>query len=238
MKLQHITFTGIDARTDLQDLQAIQQQYPIAEFGVLTSYHWSENGNRYINPQFLPNLCGRGLNLSLHLCGSAAHDAACGEWQKIQEHVIGTLNIFKRIQLNIANRQDNPQKASLPGVGMNGQEIIIQQRDIRDIDVYWYSVQRRCSLDCFSVLLDASGGQGVDTPIEILKGDKKVGYAGGINPDNVADKLTYLFENVGEGEFWIDMESGVRTDDWFDLGKVRQVLEICEPIIREYRKED
>ena len=34
------------------------------------------------------------------------------------------------------------------------------------------------------------------------------------------------------------MESGVRTDDWFDLDKVRRVLEICEPIIKEYSKED
>ena len=40
MKLKHITFTGIDARTDLQELQDIQRQYPLAEFGVLTSYHW------------------------------------------------------------------------------------------------------------------------------------------------------------------------------------------------------
>ena len=36
MKLRHITFTGIDARTDMKELKAIQQQYPIAEFGVLT----------------------------------------------------------------------------------------------------------------------------------------------------------------------------------------------------------
>ena len=67
---------------------------------------------------------------------------------------------------------------------------------------------------------------------------QKIGYAGGISPDNVADKLTYLFENVRDGEFWIDMESGVRTDDWFDLDKVRRVLEICQPIIKEYSREN
>lgn len=33
-------------------------------------------------------------------------------------------------------------------------------------------------------------------------------------------------------------KKGVRTDDWFDLGKVRKVLEICEPIIKDYSKED
>ena len=64
---------------------------------------------------------------------------------------------------------------------------------------------------------------------------KKIGYAGGINPGNVADKLTFLMENEMVGDFWIDMESGVRTDDWFDIDKVRRVLEICEPIISKYK---
>ena len=32
-------------------------------------------------------------------------------------------------------------------------------------------------------------------------------------------------------DFWIDMESGVRTGDDFDLAKVRAVLEACDPLI-------
>jgi phosphoribosylanthranilate isomerase len=85
------------------------------------------------------------------------------------------------------------------------------------------------------MLLDASGGRGIDTPIEILKTNIKVGYAGGINPDNVADKLSFLLEHVNTGEFWIDMESGVRTDDWFDLDKVVKVLGICQQVIDEHQ---
>ena len=92
-----------------------------------------------------------------------------------------------------------------------------------------------------SVLLDASGGQGIDTPIKVLpNADKpfKVGYAGGINPDNVADKLAYLIQHNEVGDFWIDMESGVRTDDWFDTDKVRRVLAICKEVMRELHVED
>ena len=84
-----------------------------------------------------------------------------------------------------------------------------------------------------SVLLDASGGQGINTDIEILNLPNKVGYAGGINPDNVADKLTYLLDNC-TSPFWIDMESGVRTNDWFDVEKVKQVLRICDNIIKKH----
>lgn len=230
MRLKHITFTGIDAKTDLRELQAIQQQYPIAEFGVLTSYHWYENGRRYLNPQFIPALNGCGLNLSLHLCGSMAHDAAVGDWDKIDRHLFYTLSLFKRIQLNVANRTDNPWHVWAPPYSY--QELIVQQHDAENITLY--TETRNYNYYEVTVLLDASGGQGINTPIEILKCDGKVGYAGGINAENVADKLRYLFENVHNGEFWIDMESGVRTNDWMDLDKVRRVLEICEPIIKRY----
>ena len=52
-RLKHITFTGVDAKTDKKLLSEIQKQYPVAEFGVLTSYHWYENGNRYIDPRIM-----------------------------------------------------------------------------------------------------------------------------------------------------------------------------------------
>ena len=236
MRLRHITFTGIDARTDLQELQNIQQQYPIAEFGVLTSYHWHENGNRYLNPQFLCNLRGRNLNLALHVCGSMAIHAAEGCWEAINKHTGGCLGLglFQRVQLNVANRQDIPP--TLCCTPNSKMEVIIQQKPDHD-RFYKNSMHARSVRKLISMLIDGSGGQGIDAPISIYPSAYKIGYAGGINPGNAADKLTYLFENVHTGEFWIDMESGVRTDDWFDLDKVRQVLGICQPIIVEYQKE-
>lgn len=239
MRLRHITFTGIDARTDLQELQAIQLQYPLAEFGVLTSYHWYENGNRYLDPHLLPNLYGRGLNLALHICGSAAHDAMDGFWNRINRHTVEYLyrGLFQRVQLNVANRSDNPDRlASVPPNCRT--EVIIQQRP-GDAALFEHSlwVGRETRPGNVSMLIDGSGGQGIDSPISIYQSVEKIGYAGGISPENVADKLTYLFENVRNGEFWIDMESGVRTDDWFDLDKVRRVLETCKPFINEYSRE-
>ena len=72
---------------------------------------------------------------------------------------------------------------------------------------------------------------GIDTPVKPLNiPGLKVGYAGGLNPENVGEKLEYLMENV-EGEFWIDMESGVRTDDRFDIDKCVSVLQTCHKIL-------
>ena len=236
MKLKHITFTGIDAKTDIQDLIDIQRGYPIVEFGVLTSYHWYENGNRYLNPAFLSNLwAGNGeLNLSLHICGSAAHDAVVGDWHKINDHLFETIDLFKRIQVNVANRTDNPDRiAGLPNKSV---ELIIQQT-VGNTALFgssvWLGEDEAARV---SMLLDASGGRGIDTPLEVWESTSKIGYAGGFNPDNVAGKLEYLLENVKKGTFWIDMESGVRTDDWFDTTKVRQVITICREVIKDHSK--
>lgn len=65
--LKHITFTGVDSKTDIAALQELQRKYPLAEFGVLTSYKWFENGNRYPDPAFIEELRGKGLNLALHI---------------------------------------------------------------------------------------------------------------------------------------------------------------------------
>ena len=239
MKLQHITFTGIDAKTDIKDLMEIQQEFPIAEFGVLTSYHWYENGNRYLDPALVKKMRGQDLHLALHVCGSAAHDAAIGEWEKIDNFLSGSLDIFKRVQLNISSRKDNPEYCKIPLV--IGQELIVQQHDVDDMPIYEATVKKWSESpfphrDTISVLLDASGGRGIDTPLRVCPSNGKIGYAGGFNPENVEEKLTFLMSHVTKGTFWIDMESGVRTDDWFDIDKVYKVLRTCKPIIEKYQK--
>ena len=43
-KMKCVTFTGIDGWTDIDELEVIQNQYPMVEFGVLLSKNWHENG--------------------------------------------------------------------------------------------------------------------------------------------------------------------------------------------------
>jgi hypothetical protein len=235
MKLKHITFTGVDSKTDIDRLLEIQREYPIVEFGILASKHWNENGPRYLNPSLIHKFYDKKLNLALHLCGSISRDAAEGLWVEVDNLIGRNLKIFKRIQLNIAKRNDNPNYcwASI----FSGQEIIIQQKDTVNDSILKNTIEKwkeyewnKCTL---SVLIDGSGGQGIDTGIQLYPYDGCVGYAGGFNPENCAEKLTYLYENVS-GDFWIDMESGVRTNDYFDLDKVVSVLETCKPIIEKY----
>lgn len=233
MKLQHITFTGIDGKTDLRLLWDIQQDYPIAEFGVLVAKNWRDNGNRYFNPSYLDALESRSqsMNLSAHLCGSIARAAIRGDWEPFREWAGTYPFFFNRCQINIAKSADNPDTFIYEEDAKHFEEIILQQRSATDCPLFMNSKVT----EHITVLLDDSGGKGIDTPIVPLDLGHKIGYAGGINPDNVADKLAFLMESDKVGDFWIDMESGVRSDDWFDLNKVVKVLEICKPIIEKYR---
>ena len=227
-ELTHITFTGVDEWTDIDRLVDIQRHYPKAEFGVLMSRKWKENGNRFPSPEVIENLHGRGLRLSAHLCGSLArgmlYDCAFSSMENPFCKLLHDLGIFKRIQLNVSDCKEEPIYIA----PYQMEEIIIQQGDD-------YGLFEQCYINSgkhIAMLLDKSGGQGIDTPISAPAYAQNVhlGFAGGINPDNVIEKMREI-TRLPVGRFWIDMESGVRTDDRFDLDKVEDV---CKKVYDEF----
>jgi phosphoribosylanthranilate isomerase len=79
------------------------------------------------------------------------------------------------------------------------------------------------------ILVDASGGRGI-SPVEWVRPptDKRVGFAGGLGPDNLEQELPRILDVSRFGD-WIDMETGLRDDDdWFDVERARAVLEIVQ----------
>lgn len=226
--LTHITFTGVDEDTDFKRLVSIQQRYPKVEFGVLVSRKWKENGPRYLSPDKARELRGLGLRLSAHLCGSMARDVLHMGGFSNTDDFPEIIDIFSRVQLNVSN-YDEPENMSpyiQPG---SLQEIIIQQASNHNT----FMLCRIASGDCISILLDESGGNGIDTPIIMPSylHNVHVGFAGGINPDNVVAKVREITSLPYVNRFWIDMESGVRTDDRFDLDKVEDV---CKKVYDEF----
>ena len=222
-ELTHITFTGVDDVTDLHRLVDIQKKYPKVEFGVLVSRKWKENGPRFLSPFKTKELRGLGLRLSAHLCGSMARDVLHMGGFSNTDDFPEIIDIFSRVQLNVSN-YDEPENMSpyiLPGPL---QEIIIQQAFNHNT----FMLCRIASGDCISILLDESGGKGIEAPFRMPSylHNVHVGFAGGINPDNVVAKVQEITSLPHINRFWIDMESGVRTNDRFDLDKVEQVCEL------------
>ena len=82
-----------------------------------------------------------------------------------------------------------------------------------------------------NILYDASGGRGTEIK-EVLPPFKKfTGYAGGITDKNIDGICKIITNHSDNSTVWIDMESGVRTNDIFDLEKTIAVLNVCRQYV-------
>lgn len=230
MELTKVTITGIDERTDLKRVKELQKRYPFAEFGILLSYDWKENGRRFPDPEILSKFEKLGLNLSAHFCGQAAIDIAIGKRFKVLEQFSSHIRLFHRCQLNLRADGLFSNLRKLPPIPYID-EVIVQMHTPEMCGQFLTGERPRH----LAFLLDASGGAGIDTPIRILTSPgAHIGYAGGIGPDNVEGKLRTLLDYDSKEKFWIDMETRVRTDEWLDLDKVEQVFRICASVLKEH----
>lgn len=114
--------------------------------------------------------------------------------------------------------------------------VILQQHKgtQRAIDMFLQELQDlNADLSGISILQDASRGKGVVTdswraPMKVGGYTLSTGFAGGVGPENIDEMLDRLLRVTEGSEMehgWIDMESGVRTSNVFDLRRVTQVLE-------------
>ena len=202
MKPYFLTFTGVDADTDFSRLIALSQRYPL-EWGVLFSVNRQGREPRYPSLEAIEEIRKLPVSKAAHLCGEYA------EAVMVEAPVAIDFTGFNRIQIN-SRRPDAKAIASFAQFRNLG--AVMQTREIE------FPADEGVSL-----LFDRSGGNG-RTPDAWPKhpGDRMVGYAGGISPDTIEDVLSAI---DASGPHWLDMESGIRTDDRLDLDK-------CEAVAR------
>lgn len=215
-KPNFITFTSADDKTDIDGMRGLAAQYPI-EWGILFSPSRQGNEPRYPSYDFIKSLFGnhptnQGLSLSAHLCGGHSRDVLA----KAETAIDDMLYPFERVQINTTLRGIDTIALNAWAEGISEHlQPILQCRDAfpEDHRVHW--------------LFDASGGRGIapaawpdpGLPIEALRG-----YAGGLNPENVAAAVAAI--GAKDDNYWIDMETGVRDEnDQFSLAKCRAVCE-------------
>ena len=209
-----VTITGADDAVDPLDLANLSANFPFVEWAILFSKS-REGTPRYPSlawrHRFATLAAERGMRVAAHLCGAWARDFMDGRLPALAA-------VWQRVQLNGVDVQQGDAIRAYPG------ELILQCRSEADLPAVaevvrvWHGPQRT------SVLFDPSGGRGLEPfrwPVAPL--GVRMGYAGGIGPDNVRDVLAAL----GPVEpTWIDMESGVRGEgDVFSLHRVCRVLE-------------
>jgi len=247
MILKNITFTGADDKVDKQKLYDISASYPMVEWGILW-YPKKMGTRRYPTEKWIYEFLDskpENVNISLHVCGFDA-------WYFMK--YVNTDRDLSYIHNNVNRIQLNFPKSKLD---VDDTFAFIKQEGIHDFDFY---LNRFCENTGKSVIIQSNkgnkilntcledniyidflfdesrgGGKGIsEYPSPIPQ--KYNGYAGGINPDNVLailhDLKKIVPDNSTDGEIWIDMETGIRTDNEFDLRKVKSVIYDC--IIGKY----
>jgi hypothetical protein len=228
MRINRVTITGADNNTNIEDLVALQQEFPFVEWGILFSGQTAVGGNRYPTFSWIDQLVGRGLTLSGHLCGAYSRQVMVSRNTSFMD---SWNELFGRFQLNI-NFKKTP--IHVPDVIrlLSGYE--------KPLILQWNSANYRTVNELlqgpntnFHVLFDASGGRGEE--IKTLPDPFSVytGYAGGMGPDNVGRIVEQLLNNPKPDTVFIDMEGRVRNEkDQLDLDKVRSVLETVKNLIQ------
>lgn len=211
-KPEFVTFTGIDADTDVARLRRLQSLYPV-EWGVLFSPNRQGQG-RYPDLASVPRLANLGLSFAAHVCGgwasSILDEGRCDEVEALPHAMFG------RVQVNTSRREPEAHEAAAFARWIGARAAILQTRDRSfpgDDTVDW--------------LYDVSGGFGREPDSWKVDASTRafVGYAGGIGPGNVMAVLSAISASHPDGKpFWIDMETGVRTEDRLDLDKCEAVL--------------
>jgi len=210
MKPQFVTITGVDDRTDLGRLAALSAQYPV-EWAVLYSPEAQGVHQRFPSQPTIDRLFAlqaqAGMRLAAHLCGKHAKAVMRGEFDRTALEI----SPYGRIQVNHLK----PKSEMLRDFAVPGQTVIAQWRNgdsfpSDDVGHQW--------------LYDPSGGKGLSpTSWPLNPTDRIHGYAGGLGLWNIA-AVARAVSQVSPSGFWLDLETGARTDDWLDLDVVERIL--------------
>jgi phosphoribosylanthranilate isomerase len=225
MIIDKISFTGADDKTDISHLEALQFKYPGIEWALL---YFPERDGAARNPtlSWREKFYQAKLTSAMHLCGSGINQFAEGNSQLLHE-----IEQFQRIQINLKPRWASPELVDsvIKQCEKFPQIQFITQHNPDNIAYIplWQELKNH------GFLFDASLGKGLSPEVwPSPVAGKDCGYAGGLSPENIRVELAKIKRTVNNSNYdskykiWIDMESGVRTNDEFDLSKVQSILNV------------
>lgn len=221
---QLITFTGLDATTDIAGMVALSKRYPI-EWGVLFSPKRQGQG-RYPPMSKIADVVmaarSHGLRIAAHLCGQHSRDVL----ERGRTDLDSILLAFSRVQVNTHAAPSDAVRVR-SWAALLGLTAVLQAREAFPTPghgVEW--------------LFDASGGCGISPAAwPVAPFGVRSGFAGGLRPENVAAAVQAIGPRAGS--YWLDMETGARDEhDAFSLDKCRQVCEAVYDVRENPRTQD
>ncbi len=243
MEINKVTITGADNNSSVEKIIELSRKYPFVEWGILFSES-RVGSDRYPSFEWIKNLIANDteniLKLSGHICGKY-----CKEFLSNGPDFIKNISPefktkkFKRFQLNynfktnindidlvyFLNRVDHHKKLS-------DVNFILQYNDsnkhfIEEVVLKYIKHKDKY----FHYLFDSSGGNGILKEWQEPLKEVYCGYAGGLNPENIVLELNRINQLVNDNTVWVDVESGVRTNNKLDFDKVESFLIECKKYI-------
>lgn len=228
-----LSITGADNLVSVADLKQMVQTYPSLELAVL---YFPEKENQPRNPglewrnHFFDQIPKE--NTAIHLCGKDVFDTILSEDFETSS-LFEELKKTERIQININARKNIFSHADIQHIYTkllnHDFRLILQYHERSKEWILPYITQK--NLENVHILLDSSLGKGVtpdtfEVPIELKNLNYPIGFAGGLNPDNIR-KVYHQVKPLNLLRYWLDLESGARTDNLFDINKAYQ---LCQTI--------
>jgi len=202
-----VTFTGVDRAELIPGMMELSAAYPV-EWGILLDPAQEDN---ILFPAQAERtaLLSAPLRFAAHVCGKPAQAIANGSRPQVD------LRGFARLQLN-HSREGSSETA------------------IANAHNYCLGHGLRLALQCQGEfpadtradwLFDVSFGAGTQVtqwPV-VHRNHPFCGFSGGLSPTTIKEASSRF---RAQADYWIDMESGVRTDGLLDLEKCEQVCKL------------
>ena len=204
MRPDFLSFTGLTLATDIGHVVEISKTFSEnVEWAILVRNDDSNDthGGKFCSPQEVDKLLELGLpKLALHIVDFTQSRTLWSAWKR-------RIREFSRIQLN-------------------GSEHLRENTrlEFHDVDlIATHQAMEFPSDTRFSWLFDRSGGTGLTPTLwPSYAGDALVGFAGGLNLDNVQKAI----QAIDATKYWLDMETGIRVNGKVDPSLCEQVVQL------------
>jgi len=214
--VKFITFTGVDIKTDISRVNRLSERYNV-EWGVLYSPS-KKDDNRYSSYETVSELVNKIHKPALHLCGKAINQFIDIE--------VNLQFLLREMFINDNRVQLNTNLSSLSKTKLN--LLINNIESSANKFILQFNENNKDYINLFpenvDILYDASGGNGLEIN-EYLPpmSNRFCGYAGGLGVDNIKEAVTKA--DKVSNNYWLDMESKIRTDGYLDLNLCETILE-------------